>query len=713
MKLKQKWKKISKKKKIVATTTSLVVVTSLIGSGIYMAKSRGKEMVKMTVQEVSASVGTILNSIVGTGTLAIDDSIEITIPSGVTVKEVKVESGDVVSKGDALATVDKASVLEAMNSVQEEMDSLDEKINDYECEEETTEVEAKVSGTVKKIYGKKGKSVTDCIAKNGALVVIALENGNTVDVTYNGGTIKSVSVEKGDEVSTGDTLMVIKDDEESAEYQQMIEERKALAKSYKQLAALSKKGTIEAGTDGTISEVNVSDNSSSSTDTDSSSGTEKSDVVFPSSSTGTVSATTLSTTTSVKAVTLADTMEETGSEETETLTLQIKSTGKTAKSTLVIPTPKAGETPISEIKAEDGSYTGKVVWTPADQTFQSGTTYSAKVILEAADGNGFTVESIAQIESGLVSGIQCSDSGKAINFQITYPATQEETKQETTPQKSEEKTTSGQAKESQTMPSGTQNAQSNQSATPQQSANAATGNNYSSVGTTVAGTVSNVSDTEDADSDSQSSYESSDEVVVFTMAGNDTMLITVSVDELDINSVEKGQEATVTLDAIEDQTFTGKVVKVGSSASSSGNGVAKYSVDVSIPKDEQMKVGMNASATIIVDSVENVVTLPVLALQEKGNKSFVYTEKDSEGNLTGEVEVTTGLSDGTTVEITVGLEDGDVVYYQRIGSSSGSSDGFKGGNFGGMNFDGEPPANFGGDGNMPQMMPGQAPGGSQ
>ena len=190
------------------------------------------------------------------------------------------------------------------------------------------------------------------------------------------------------------------------------------------------------------------------------------------------------------------------------------------------------------------------------------------------------------------------------------------------------------------------------------------------------------------------------------------MLITVSVDELDINSVAKGQEATVTLDAIEDQTFTGQVVKVGNSASSSGNGVAKYSVDISIPKEQQMKVGMNASATILVESVKNVVTIPVIALQEKGNQSFVYTKKNSDGSLTGEVEVTTGLSDGTTVEITKGLSEGDVVYYQRIGNSSDRSNGLKGGNFDGMNFDGEPPAKFGGDSNMPQMQ-GQMPGGSR
>ena len=129
------------------------------------------------------------------------------------------------------------------------------------------------------------------------------------------------------------------------------------------------------------------------------------------------------------------------------------------------------------------------------------------------------------------------------------------------------------------------------------------------------------------------------------------MTLEVSVDELDINSVEIGQEASVTFDAIEDKEFTGEVTEIGNTALVNG-GVAKYTVSVSVPKDEEMKQGMNASATITIENRENVITIPVNALQEKGNKVFVYTEKDEDGNLSGETEVTTGLSDGTTVEIT-------------------------------------------------------------
>lgn len=144
------------------------------------------------------------------------------------------------------------------------------------------------------------------------------------------------------------------------------------------------------------------------------------------------------------------------------------------------------------------------------------------------------------------------------------------------------------------------------------------------------------------------------------------------IDELDINSVEKGQKAVVTFDAIEDKEFEGEVTEIGNSASVNG-GVAKYTVEITIPKDDEMKVGMNASATITTEERNQVLTLPMNALQEQGDKTFVYTEKNADGTLSGEVEIQTGMTDGNTVEITDGLEEGDTVYYMRSENSSSGS----------------------------------------
>ena len=176
----------------------------------------------------------------------------------------------------------------------------------------------------------------------------------------------------------------------------------------------------------------------------------------------------------------------------------------------------------------------------------------------------------------------------------------------------------------------------------------------------------------DSTSNTESSQYSTD-VTAFTVSPDENMCLSASVDELDINSVEKGQKAVVTFDAIEDKEFEGEVTEIGNSASVNG-GVAKYTVEITIPKDDEMKVGMNAFATITTEERNQILTLPMNALQKQGDKTFVYTEKNTDGTLSGEVEIQTGMTDGNTVEITDGLEEGDTVYYMRSeNSSSGSS----------------------------------------
>jgi HlyD family secretion protein len=69
--------------------------------------------------------------------------------------------------------------------------------------------------------------------------------------------------------------------------------------------------------------------------------------------------------------------------------------------------------------------------------------------------------------------------------------------------------------------------------------------------------------------------------------------------------------------------------------------------------------GMNASATITVDQVQDVLIVSTQAIQSQGFQSVVEVLKDD--GSTEKVVVQTGLSDGTNTEITGGLEEGQTV----------------------------------------------------
>lgn len=150
---------------------------------------------------------------------------------------------------------------------------------------------------------------------------------------------------------------------------------------------------------------------------------------------------------------------------------------------------------------------------------------------------------------------------------------------------------------------------------------------------------------------------------LMTVTPQDTMTLTVSVDESDISSVKTGMTAEITVNALPDEVFEGEITRVAMSGSGNG-GSSKFAVEITLPRQSDMLSGMSASAVIPLYEKMDVLTLPAAALSEDGAKTIVYTALDQKtGEPANPVEVTTGLSDGETVEILSGLSSGDCVYY--------------------------------------------------
>lgn len=816
-------RKVSGKKKIVIGT-AVVLTVSVAAGGVYWRYQSGKRpsAPEKTVQatKATAEISSISNTIVGTGNLEADTPVSLKIPSGITISEVKVESGDHVSSGDVLAEVDSSSVYEAMEEVQEKIEALDEQIADLQEDTDEETISASIDGRVKKIYIGQGEDITSCMLEHGALLVLSAdgkmavdladpatvpseedtvtvtlssgtqiegtvekvsddgctitmtdsgvglgdtatvtdEKGNSIgtgtiyihqplQVTGTAGSISEVNVSEDEAVDSGDTLLTLDEDSITASYEALYGQREALAETLTELLNLAKKGTITADMDGTIEEIYVSDEETSdSSSVSAGSGVQLSNMSYT-KGTG-IQALNMSYTKSygvqasnmyytnesvVRIVNVSDTdetaeifsddtgsMEETPSQpEKQTLYLSMADTSAGNAQTLGIVVPRTGGSPQTQIVSSDNSYTGTISWNPGDSTFQPAATYQAAVMLYAGEGYQFAADSVTQAVSGVLSGVSLSADGSTLSFTITFPETEGSTEEPgdtsgdsgstegnqggSAPSEDAQNNTENSGSDTQTgEENGITDGESQVSPETQNNNTGTTQNTGSSqgAGSTSSGITGSVnaaggtssgtqtsdgqqSGEEETQTDTASQY--STDTTAFTISGDTSMLLSVSVDELDINSVEQGQTAQVTFDAIEDKTFEGTVTKVGNTASASG-GVAKYTVEITIPKDEEMKAGMNASATITIEEKENIVTIPVNALQERGEEVFVYTEQDDEGNLSGEQQVTTGLSDGENVEITEGLSEGDVVYYQKTGGGNTSSDtGFSmpGGDMGG------------------------------
>ncbi len=359
---------------------------------------------------------------------------------------------------------------------------------------------------------------------------------------------------------------------------------------------------------------------------------------------------------------------------------------------VTVTAPVTGNAVQSEISSGTG-YSVSISWNPAvSGTYAAGTAYTATLTYKASDKycfDGNLAESYRKsvTADNAETKAEVSADGKTLTITAAFAATA----QDTQAAQSGAAGLTAQAKGSQ-MSGG-------------MSGSASGGYRVSSAG------ASSDSSTEDSETETENLDTYTATTAAFTISRDEKMCVSVSVDEQDILNLSVGQTAEVTLDAVDGETFEGTVTSVNTVSSEAANGVTKYTAEVSLDKTDQMLAGMNASVVVTVSSAENCLIVPEAALQEDGNKTTVYTTYDaSTGTYGGETEVTTGVSDGTSVEIVSGLSEGDTVYYNYTESSSDTMGfGMDMGNMqmpGGGAPDGQDRSGGNGNGNGPQGGPG-------
>lgn len=146
----------------------------------------------------------------------------------------------------------------------------------------------------------------------------------------------------------------------------------------------------------------------------------------------------------------------------------------------------------------------------------------------------------------------------------------------------------------------------------------------------------------------------------------------IGVDELDISKVKVGQSVSVDVSAFPDTKFAGKVSEVSKEGEVS-NGVSTFNVKVKLNQSKNLKVGMTTESSILVQKKENVVYVPVEAINTRDNVKYVIVSdasSNSEETVTSTVEVTTGITNESYVEITSGIQAGQQVVLPQIQSNS-------------------------------------------
>lgn len=153
-------------------------------------------------------------------------------------------------------------------------------------------------------------------------------------------------------------------------------------------------------------------------------------------------------------------------------------------------------------------------------------------------------------------------------------------------------------------------------------------------------------------------------------------IVSVTISELDATKITSGQKATVTFDALPNQTFTGKVAGINTAGTISG-GVTTYPATIVLDTPNDLILpNMSATANIITNIRPNVLLVPSGAVISGANGPTV---KVLQNNLPIDVPVTIGASSDTETEITSGLKEGQTVIVGTTTGGSSTTSPFSGG----------------------------------
>ncbi len=150
---------------------------------------------------------------------------------------------------------------------------------------------------------------------------------------------------------------------------------------------------------------------------------------------------------------------------------------------------------------------------------------------------------------------------------------------------------------------------------------------------------------------------------IITIPDMTKMAVKLKIHESHIKKVKKEQRAKITLDALPDERLEGVVSKVGVLPDSQNRWMSPdmkvYLTTINIEGSrEWVKPGMSAKVEVLVNQLEDVVYVPLQAVNTVKGKSTCHVRR---GRATEEREVTVGEFNDAFIQIKEGLKAGELV----------------------------------------------------
>ena len=149
---------------------------------------------------------------------------------------------------------------------------------------------------------------------------------------------------------------------------------------------------------------------------------------------------------------------------------------------------------------------------------------------------------------------------------------------------------------------------------------------------------------------------------IFTLPDLNKMQVKLQLHESVIKKIRSDQIATITVDAFPNMVLRGKVRTVATLAQSQWrSNVKNYQTEIDIvdlPPEMGIKPGMTADVKILIQTLKDVLIVPVQSVSEREGKHYAYVVSDGEVRNR---EVKVGESTEKYIQILEGLDEGETV----------------------------------------------------
>lgn len=157
-----------------------------------------------------------------------------------------------------------------------------------------------------------------------------------------------------------------------------------------------------------------------------------------------------------------------------------------------------------------------------------------------------------------------------------------------------------------------------------------------------------------------------DGTTIASVADMSKLIFRGNIDETDVGRLTVGMPMDITIGALQDLRFSASLEYISPKATATTGGANQFEIKaaVRVPTDSLggsaalIRSGYSATANIVLENANQVLTIPEAAIEFSGDSTFVYIVKNP-GAKELEYErrqVQTGLSDGINIEVRSGLK---------------------------------------------------------